>query len=87
MERLCRKNGLRGEALRIVREPKSEAGQAVACTLKNWTALTPYCSDRDLLIGNNGTERSVRSFAAGHNNRSTSESTTAAGLLSFRYFV
>jgi hypothetical protein len=28
--------------------PKSEAGQAVAYTLKNWTALTRYCEDGDL---------------------------------------
>src|ERR1700691_1015743 len=28
--------------------PKSEAGQAVAYTLKNWTALTRYCDNSDL---------------------------------------
>ena len=48
--------------------PKSEAGQAIAYALKNWTALTRYCSDGDLLIDNNGTERSLRSFAVGRNN-------------------
>jgi len=37
--------------------PKSEAGQAVAYTLKNWTALTHYCSNGDLFIDNNATER------------------------------
>jgi hypothetical protein len=45
--------------------PKSEAGQAIAYTLKNWTALTRYCSDGDLPIDNNATERSLRSFAKG----------------------
>jgi hypothetical protein len=33
--------------------PKSDAGQAVAYTLKNWTALTRYRSDGDLPIDNN----------------------------------
>src|SRR5436305_3727699 len=47
---------IRGQVL-----PKSEAGQAIAYTLKNWAALTRYCSDGDLLIDNNGTERSLRS--------------------------
>jgi len=47
--------------------PKSEAGQAIAYTLKNWTALTRYCSDGDLSIDNNRTERSLRSFAVGRN--------------------
>ena len=40
------------EYLLTIREqvlPKSEAGQAIAYTLKNWTALTRYCSDGDLL--------------------------------------
>ena len=58
------------EYLLTIREqvlPKSEAGQAVAYALKNWTALTRYCSDGDLLIDNNGTERSLRSFAVGRN--------------------
>jgi transposase len=90
VEKTGRKNGLRGEALRLLRQsdarpmldrlheyllkirdevlPKSDAGQAVAYTLKNWTALTRYCSDGDLLIDNNGTERSLRSFAVGRNN-------------------
>jgi transposase len=47
--------------------PKSDAGQAIAYTLKNWTALTRYCSDCDLPIDNNGTERSLRGFAVGRN--------------------
>jgi hypothetical protein len=47
--------------------PKSGAGQAVAYTLKNWTALTRYCSDGDLSIDNNATEGSLRSFAVGRN--------------------
>ena len=72
VEKVSRQNGLRGEALRLVRErdarpmlnqlhdylltirtqvlPKSDAGQAIAYTLKNWTALTRYCSDGDLPI-------------------------------------
>ena len=33
--------------------PKSDAGQTIAYTLKNWTALTRYCSDGDLPIDNN----------------------------------
>ena len=45
--------------------PKSEAGQAVSYTLKNWTALTRYCEDGDLSIDNNQTERSLRGFAVG----------------------
>ena len=90
VEKVSRQNGLRGEALQLVRErdarpmlnqlhdylltireqvlPKSEAGQAIAYTLKNWTALTRYCSDGDLSIDNNATERSLRSFAVGRNN-------------------
>ena len=48
--------------------PKSEAGLAVAYPLKNWMALTRYCSDGDLPIDNNRTERSLRSFAVGRNN-------------------
>lgn len=48
--------------------PKSEAGQAIAYTLKNWDALARYCSDGDLSIDNNATERSLRSFAVGRNN-------------------
>ncbi|HUS08651.1 MAG TPA: IS66 family transposase [Bryobacteraceae bacterium] len=89
VEKVGRRNGWRGEQLRLLRErdtrpmlnqlhdylltireqvlPKSEAGQDIAYTLKNWTALTRYCSDGDLLIDNNGTERSLRSFAVGRN--------------------
>ena len=48
--------------------PKSEAGQAANYALKNWTALTRYCGDPDLLIDNNGTERALRCFAVGRNN-------------------
>ena len=49
--------------------PKSQSGQAIAYALKNWTALTRYYSDGDLEIDNNGTERSLRGFAIGRNNR------------------
>ena len=48
--------------------PKSESGQAVAYTLKNWTALTRYCDDPDLSIDNNHTERTLRCFAMGRAN-------------------
>lgn len=54
---------IRGELL-----PKSEAGQAVAYILKNWTALTRYLQDGDLAIDNNRTERSLRGIAVGRNN-------------------
>ena len=109
VEKVSRQNGLRGEALRLVRErdarpmlnqlhdylltirtqvlPKSDAGQAIAYTLKNWTALTRYCSDGDLPIDNNGTERSLRGFAVGRNNwtffGSDNGGRTAAVLRSF----
>lgn len=109
VEQAGRRNGWRGEELRLLRErearpklnqlheylltiqeqvlPKSEAGQAIAYTLKNWTALTRYCSDGDLPIDNNGTERSLRSFAVGRNNwtffGSDNGGRTAAVLRSF----
>jgi hypothetical protein len=67
--------------------PKSESGQAIAYALKNWTALTRYCGDGDLLIDNNGTERSLRGFAIGRNNwtffGSDNGGKTAAVLRSF----
>jgi len=67
--------------------PKSEAGQAIAYTLKNWAALTRYCSDGDLSIDNNATERSLRGFAVGRNNwtffGSDNGGKTAAVLRSF----
>jgi hypothetical protein len=37
--------------------------------LKNWAALTRYCGNGNLLIDNNCTERSLRSFAVPRNNR------------------
>ena len=54
---------IRGEVL-----PRSEAGQAVAYTLKNWHALTRYLEDGDLSIDNNHTERSLRGIAVGRRN-------------------
>src|ERR1700727_3033620 len=67
--------------------PKSEAGQAIVYTLKNWAALTCYCSDGDLSIDNNATERSLRGFAVGRNNwtffGSDNGGKTAAVLRSF----
>jgi hypothetical protein len=78
------------EYLLIIREqvlPKSASGQAIAYTLKNWTALTRYCDDGDLAIDNNGTERSLRCFAVGRSNwtffGSDSGGGTAAVLRSF----
>ncbi len=61
---------LRGYLLIISEDllPKSEAGQAVAYLLKNWTALTRYLEDADLQIDNNQTERSLRGVAIGRNN-------------------
>jgi transposase len=59
------------EYLEKIREevlPKSEAGQAVAYALKNWTALTRYLEDGDLSIDNNHTERSLRGIAVGRHN-------------------
>ncbi len=56
-------NKIRDEVL-----PKSEAGQAVAYALKNWTALTRYLEDGDLSIDNNHTERSLRGIAVGRRN-------------------
>jgi transposase len=82
-------NGLHDYLLTIREQvlPKSEAGQAIAYTLKNWTALTRYCSDGDLSIDNNATERSLRSFAVGRNNwtffGSDNGGKTAAVLRSF----
>jgi transposase len=67
--------------------PKSEAGQAVAYTLKNWTALTRYCDDGDLSIDNNAAERALRGVAVGRNNwtffGSDTGGKTAAVLRSF----
>jgi transposase len=78
------------EYLLAIREqvlPKSEAGQAIAYTLKNWTALIRYCADGDLSIDNNATERSLRGFAVGRNNwtffGSDNGGKTAAVLRSF----
>jgi hypothetical protein len=48
--------------------PKSPEGRAVRYTLKNWTALTRYCEDGDLVIDNNATERAIRGVAVGRNN-------------------
>jgi len=67
--------------------PKSAAGQAVAYALKNWKALTRFCSDGDLSIDNNATERTLRSLAVGRNNwtffGSDNGGKTAAVLRSF----
>ena len=82
-------NQLHGYLLTIREQvlPKSEAGQAIAYTLNNWTALTRYCGDGDLAIDNNATERSLRGFAVGRNNwtffGSDNGGKTAAVLRSF----
>lgn len=94
--RLAREHGARPmldrlhEYLLTIREqvlPKSDAGQAIAYTLNNWTALTRYCGDGDLAIDNNATERSLRAFAVGRNNwtffGSDNGGKTAAVLRSF----
>jgi hypothetical protein len=61
---------LRAYLLQIQDEllPKSEAGQAVTYTLKNWTALTRYVENPELSIDNNHTERALRCFAVGRAN-------------------
>lgn len=61
---------LRAYLLKIRDEllPRSDAGQAVAYILKNWTALTRYLDDGDLSVDNNRTERSLRGIAVGRNN-------------------
>ena len=48
--------------------PKSPEGMAMAYTLSNWEALIRYCDDGDLLIDNNGAERSPRGIAVGRRN-------------------
>jgi transposase len=48
--------------------PKSAEGMAIAYTLSNWEALIRYCEDGDLLIDNNGAERSLRGIAVGRRN-------------------
>jgi transposase len=48
--------------------PKSPEGMAMAYTLSNWEALIRYCDDGDLLIDNNGAERSLRGIAVGRRN-------------------
>jgi len=48
--------------------PKSPEGRAVRYTLKNWAALTRFCTDGDLQIDNNRTERALRGVAVGRNN-------------------
>lgn len=66
---------IQGEVL-----PKSDAGEAVAYALKNWTALTRYCDDPDLSIDNNYTERALRCFAVGRANWTFSAATVAEAL-------
>jgi transposase len=48
--------------------PKSPAGEAIACTLSNWKALTRDLEDGDLEIDNNGAERTLRGIAVGRRN-------------------
>jgi transposase len=69
--------------------PKSEAGKAIAYTLKNWPALLRYTEDGDLSIDNNRTERSLRGVSVGRKNwlfvGSERGGKTAAVLRSFVY--
>jgi Transposase IS66 family len=84
---------LRAYLLQIQAEllPKSEAGQAVAYTLKNWTALTRYRDDPDLAIDNNHTERALRCFAVGRANSTffaqRSRRQNRSGAVQFRHFL
>ena len=67
--------------------PKSPAGQAVAYSLSNWTALCRYVEDGDLAIDNNAAERTMRGIAVGRRNwlffGSDGGGNTAAVLRSF----
>ena len=67
--------------------PKSPAGRAVSYTLNNWEALNRYCTDGDLEIDNNATERAIRGITVGRNNwlffGSDAGGKTAAVLRSF----
>ncbi len=48
--------------------PKSPIATAVNYTLSNWTALTRYLEDGDLVLDNNRSERALRGIAVGRKN-------------------
>lgn len=48
--------------------PKSPMGQAITYALNQWEALGVYCSDGDLDIDNNVSERTLRRIAVGRGN-------------------
>jgi len=77
VEKRARRSGIVGEDLRLLREHASKPvlerlheylKKIREEVLKNWTALTRYLEDGDLLIDNNPTERSLRGIAIGSNN-------------------
>lgn len=67
--------------------PKSPLGQAITYALNQWAALCVYCTDGDLNIDNNVSERALRRIAVGRNGwlfcGSDNGGTTAAILFSF----
>jgi len=48
--------------------PKSPIATAMNYTLSNWTALTRYLDDGDLVLDNNRSERALRGLAVGRKN-------------------
>jgi transposase len=67
--------------------PKSPMGAAITYALNQWEALCVYCTDGDLSIDNNVSERALRRIAVGRNNwmfcGSDNGGATAAVLFSF----
>jgi len=67
--------------------PKSPLGQAITYALNQWPALCVYCTDGELNIDNNISERALRRIAVGRNNwmfcGSDNGGNTAAILFSF----
>lgn len=48
--------------------PKSPIATAIGYTLSNWTALSRYVEDGDLVLDNNRSERALRGIAVGRRN-------------------
>jgi transposase len=67
--------------------PKSPMGAAITYALNQWEALCVYCTDGDLSIDNNTSERALRRIAVGRGNwlfcGSDNGGNTAAVLFSF----
>jgi len=67
--------------------PKSPMGEAIRYALNQWKALCVYCTDGDLNIDNNVSERALRRIAVGRGNwmfcGSDNGGNTAAVLFSF----